>query len=1395
MSEDMPAEDAPAETPNRSKRSRLLKWTASILLALVVAFLLAVAFFNSSFGKRFIADQIAQVAPASGLRFEVGRIEGDIYSDAVLHDVVVLDPKGKFLTIPVVELDWRPLSWITSGLDIRNLVARRGTLLRAPELLPGDPDAPILPDFDIRIDRLEIENLTVVAGVVGDSAQRVDLVGKADIRDGRVFAELDSDLGSKDELYALIDAEPDGDRFDLKLDYNAPEGGVLAGLIGADAAYSAKLVGEGTWRTWTGHFVAQRNDEAVAAFEITNAAGQYGLLGQAYPGDLVAGLTANALGDAVSIGAKGTLVDSVLDGSIAVEGRAFEGTGKGSIDLVNNSFDGFKVLASLTDPDLFGEGIRVEGGQVNAAFDGAFRDLTIEHVLSVDAFQTGDTRIADITQQSTARYDGSRWTLPLGGTIGRVETGIAMADPRLVGGTFGGTLLYTGRQLLSDDLAVNFPDANARLSLSGDLRAGAYALSGPVTARGLALENIGTLDGTARINFLIGNGAPWVLRADFDGRIPRVTNSTLANIAGPNITLNGGVSLGETAPIEFRNVRLSAQKLSLVMDGQAREGATSVAGRGRHQDYGDFTVEAALADAGPTATLVFASPLPAAGLKDVRVAIAPSDEGFDIDTEGQSLLGAFNGQIGLISPANGATQIAIRELNIWKTAVSGNLTLAEGGADGALSLSGGGLDGKIGLAARGGGQGFFFDVDARGAKFGGATPISIANADLEGRGYLKDGNSTVEASMTGQGLSYGAVFIGRMAAKAELENGSGTATASLAGRRGSRFNLQLNANIAPERFVIAGRGDFAGKRLTMPRRAVLSKQSDGGWKLADTQINYGKGGLIASGEFGGRTRALDLALKDMPLSLVDLAVSDVGLGGTISGKVDIRALGENPPVGNARVIVSNLSRSGLVLSSKPIDLTLVSSLSADSLELRAVLDEAGKRRGRIQARISGLPRAGGLVRRLNRGKLLGQLRYNGPAASLWRLAAIEAFDLTGPLAVSADVSGTLSDPRVRGSMRSDNLRVQSALSGTDVQNVSVRGTFAGSRLSLTRFNGKTDNGGTVSGSGTIDLENLGERGPALDIKVAAKNARLLNANGIDATITGPLRMVSNGIGGTIAGRVTIDRASWGLGAAAAEVGLPRIRTREINVPSDIAPRRAGYRPWRYLIDAKSSSRIQVDGLGLESEWGADIKLRGTTSDPRIGGEARVVRGFYRFAGTRFELTRGRIAFNENGAIDPRLDIVAETDRDGLNVEVSVSGNALQPEIVFSSTPALPEEEILSRLLFGGSITELSATDALQLGTALASLRGGAGLDPINALRSAIGLDRLRIVSADPALNRGTGVALGKNIGKKFYVEIITDGRGYSATEAEFRITSWLSLLGSVSTIGRESVVAEISRDY
>ncbi|MEX0341588.1 MAG: translocation/assembly module TamB domain-containing protein, partial [Erythrobacter sp.] len=1113
-------------------------------------------------------------------------------------------------------------------------------------------------------------------------------------------------------------------------------------------------------------------------------------------------IPARALGTDVALKADVAVDNRIFDGQARLVGRGVGVTMDGLVDLAENRAEDLEINAFVRDPNLLGDDIELRGGQLSATLDGPFSRLAIAHDLRVDELDLGGTLLAGLRQQGTARYDGTRWTLPLDLTLARAVSGNALIDPRLVDGVGRGTLILTGSRLLADDLRVVFPGTSANFALRGDLASGQYQLRGPITAQRLALDGVGTAGGTAVIDLSLAPETPWRLNAQLDARIAPVTNATLANLAGTPIRVRGGIDVGGGVPLAFNRLRVDASKVQLALDGSVRDGTTRVAGTGKHVDFGDFTVEASVDEAGPSAALVFARP--ATGLENVRLAIAPSEDGFAIGTEGGSVLGPFAGQLNLIAPEDGPTRIAIERMRVSDTAVTGGVTLVDGAVDGRLAFAGGGVDGTVALTPRAAGQGLDVGLAARNARFGGETPLRVARADIDASGLIRDGNTSFAGSGTATGVSYGTLFIARIAAKGEVENGVGKLDASLAGRRSGRFVLDLNARIQPRRLAVALQGEFIGRQISMPRRAVLTSLDGGGWRLAPTQVSYGDGGLIASGEFGSGDLDFDFKLAQMPLSLIDIVRPDTGLGGTISGTVAYRTGVNRLPVGEAKVKIDGLTRSGLVLTSRPVDVALVARLSEDELEARALLRNEDIQRGRAQARITGLPGGGMLLDRLRAGNLFAQLRYRGAAESLWRLAALDTFDITGPIAIAADATGTLADPTVRGSISGDALQLRSSLSGTDIRELAVRGRFRGSRLQLSRFSGTPAGGGSVSGSGIVDLQTLGEtvegrmleiRGPIIDLRASARNARLLDTGGLSATITGPLRIVSNGLGGTIAGRVRVDRASWRLGAAADDLRLPQIATREVNAPANRAPRAAPSRPWRYLIDAQAESRIDVDGMGLDSEWSADINLRGTTDDPRIGGSAEGGRGAYTFAGTRFELTRGEIDFDASVPIDPRLDIRAETERDGLTVEATVRGSATQPEIAFSSSPALPEEELLARLLFGGSVTSLSATDALQLGAAVASLRGGGGMDPINQLRSAIGLDRLRIVSADPALSRGTGVALGKNFGRRFYAEIITDGRGYSATEVEFRVTSWLSLLAAVSTVGRESVVAEISRDY
>jgi translocation and assembly module TamB len=1385
-------EDEPPPPPRAHWRWGWRKAVLAAVLGVIGLALLAAAVINSPIGHRFIADSIARYAPASGLRIRIGRIEGSLLGTARLHDVTLADPQGVFLRVPEAELDWRPMHWFTSGLDVRELSAHRGVLLRVPKLNPGNPDAPLLPDFDIRIDKLVLDHFIVAKGIAGP-ARRVDLKARADIRKGRAYLKVLGRFDGRDRLDLLLDAEPARNRLAINGDYDAPRGGVLAALVGATHEIRARLVGKGDWRQWDGALLIEQERLHLAALKLGARSGRYSVLGQIRPDGLIGGAAHRALGDVAAVDASATLARSAIDGRIALTGGGLRTVGQGKVDLAGNRFDGFELSAVTTDPGLLGGDVRLDAAKLTARLDGGFRDLAADYRLSARQLAIGAIRIEQPAGKGIARREGTRWTVPVNLAAARVLTGNAVADRKLVAPRLTATLTLDNGRLASRDMALVAPGLTARLALAADLARGGYAVAGPVVAQGLALPDVGTIDGRADIVFRIGARSPWWLQAKAAGRMTRTDNATIAALAGTGLRFSGELETGGAQPLLIRRARLDGSKLSLTLGGRVLPGGTtSISGQGRHADYGPFTVQAQFAKDGPHAALVFADPLPAAGLSQVHVALAPISDGLRIETDGGSALGPFKGALALYMAPGAPTRIEIEQMNVANTQLSGGLVLAGGGADGVLTLAGGGLDGTLRLGPRSGGQGFDIALTARNARFAGDRAIGISRGKLNASGHVSGGRLALSGNLLGGGISYGDLFIGRIAAKAEIADGRGTFNATLAGRRGSRFNLQLLGEAAPDRLAVVATGNYAGSAIAMPRRAVLTRE-DGGWRLAPTEIDFDKGRMIASGLIGNSTE-LQLAMADIPLTVADIAVSDLGLGGTASGIVDYRHTRGALATGDARLIVKGLTRSGLLLTSRPIDLALVARLDADDLQARVVLRENGTARGRMQARIANLPADGSLGERLNRGNLFAQLRYAGPADALWRLIALEGFDITGPIEVAANASGSLGAPRIDGSLASDDATVQSVLTGSRVEHVRARGGFAGSRLVLSTLSGEVPGGGSVVGSGTIDFTDLATRPPAIDLKLAAHNAQLIDRDDLAATVTGPLRIVSDGRKGTIAGRLTIDRARWQLGQAEA-AELPSVRTQEINLPSDIAPQRTPATVWRYLIDARGSDRIVVRGMGLDSVWGANVQVRGTTATLAITGRADLVRGSYEFAGKSFDMTRGIIRFNGESPPNPQLDIAAEADVTGLTAKVTVTGSALVPTITFTSTPALPEEELLSRLLFGDSITQISAPEALQLAAALASLRGGGGLDPINKLRSSIGLDRLRIVSADPTIGRSTAISAGKYLGRKFYAEIITDGRGYSATQVEFRITSWLSLLSSVSTLGQESLNVKVSKDY
>ena len=219
-------------------------------------------------------------------------------------------------------------------------------------------------------------------------------------------------------------------------------------------------------------------------------------------------------------------------------------------------------------------------------------------------------------------------------------------------------------------------------------------------------------------------------------------------------------------------------------------------------------------------------------------------------------------------------------------------------------------------------------------------------------------------------------------------------------------------------------------------------------------------------------------------------------------------------------------------------------------------------------------------------------------------------------------------------------------------------------------------------------------------------------------------------------------------------------------------------------------------MGLESEWRANLRVTGTSDAPNIAGDMQLIRGTLGFAGRSFELESGRLSFNGSAAANATIRVTAASEVDGTTVRVNIRGTGNNPDITFSSTPALPQDEIMARILFGNSIGELTAIQAVQLAGSLNALRGGSGgLNPLGVLQSATGLDRLRILGADEKTGRGTAVAFGQYITNDVYVEIVTDARGYTASQIEISLTPALSVLSQISSQGTSNVNVRYKKDY
>jgi translocation and assembly module TamB len=1388
------SEEAALSTVQRSRwrprpdwARRLGRELLALFVSLLVLLIVALIVLDTAPGHRFIVDRIAGLETASGLKFRIGRIEGSIFGKSRLRNVAVYDQHGLFASSPEIDLDWAPAAWLYNSLQIESLTAERVTLARLPKLKVTGRRGPILPGFDIHVGKLEVQRLELGPKVTG-LARSGRLNGTLDVRSGRALVAVQAAIDRNgDRIRFTLDAEPDRDRFDLDASVHSPANGLVPAMVGSKRPLDLVIGGDGSWSRWRGRAALDLSGRPTARLALGVDKGRYRLAGQLAPAQFLTGKLMRLTTPKVQVTGDGFLKDRILDGQLTVGSPALRAVARGSVDLGHNAYRDLRLGIDLLKPPALFPNMTGRNVRLVWTLDGPFASAKYAYRLTSPHVQFDNTGFDELRAEGRGKLSPWPMRVPLR-LQAKAITGVGdVAGAILANARIEGMLDVTPRFVRGEGLKLTSAKLNGKLSVLVNLVTGEFEVlvSGGMTR--YLIPGLGIVDVITDLkvvpgpggkgSHVVGHAKAWVRRLD---------NSFFRDLTGGLPRLETDLERRGDGILHLTNLQIYSPKLRLAGAGERlRDGTFHIVARGRQAKYGALRLTLDGRIERPKLDLLFDRPNETLGLTNVRLLLNPTAAGFDYQAVGGSRLGPFTSDGRILLPRNGPATIAIAALNVANSAASGNLRSDPGGFTGSLALSGGGLDGTLAFAPAGGAQKIEAHLSGRGVRF--PRYFAVQAGRLDGTIILADDRTTLDGVVNARGISTGAITLAQLAANAHLVNGSGQIRAAFAGRRGAAFSFTTLAEVSPDRIAITGKGEVERRPLVLQQAAVLTRLGDG-WALAPTRLSFGGGGATVSGRSGSLPE-VHAELRSMPLDVLDIGWPNLDLNGSASGRIDYAWKGARS--GRADLRIRGMSRSGLVLASKPIDVGLAAIVSGDKAAMRAVAVSDGKTIGRAQGRFAPLGR-GALIAELMNAPLFAQLRYTGPADTLWRLSGTEVIDLSGPIAIGADITGRLVDPAIRGSIRTQNARLESAVTGMVIDQLAADARFSGPQLIFSRIAGNTSGGGSIQGSGSVTF-NSGRT--ALDLGFTATQALLLNRDDIAARVTGPLRIRSDGQTGTISGDLRLDKGRFTLGRASAAESVPQLQVRHRGLDTDEVIESADLHPWK--LDLKVAGReLQVRGLGIDSRWSTNLDIGGAADAPRFTGRADLVRGDYEFAGRTFRLDRGVIRFRGESPPDPLLDIRAVAQVQGLDASVRVTGTGLNPEINFASVPALPQDELLSRLLFGTSITNLSAPEALQLASAVAALQSGStNLDPINALRRAVGLDRLRIVPADIATGQKTGVAAGKYIGRKLFVEVITDGQGYSATRAEYQVTRWLSILSSVSTIGRTSANVRVSKDY
>lgn len=1353
------------QTPEKPKNwVRISLWIFATVLAILLILRLLIA---SPVGSNILESQIENRVIA-GQTIQIEGLKGDILGKFRFKTLSISDETGEWLTAQNGQIEWKPFSLASKTLHIVSTDINAITLSKRPEFETEntntenkDNSPPFIKRFivdDVNLPFIQVkEGLGLPASDIGLSAS-LDIGGS---QNNFKLISTSADVGKTQTQIkdtATVDLEWSLQKLLTgSVQIQIPQNGFVSSLLPKPLENDLRITfdGNGNLKDWQSIGKVLSGDKTLASIDGKSVKSQtrINIISDLEGFELAAPLT-KRLGTTMRLDLEGDL-SSLKNANLAahLDSRVMDISTTGPINLRQlKMLEPWKIeadaesLAQLTgQDDLNADAVSFAGdwmySEENASVNG---NITAQNI------SYGEQRIKGLEAGINAALDETDLSIESDITLRSPFTNIEAADKLL-----GDTLNVNTRASLSPDTQVI--DIHALKLKSAFLSANAEGQIDPNGEISLDAEttvsNIEKItdfaSGTVFLNTNLqrkGLNQPLNITVSSDRNSIEIQNDELAAVLNSSPTLSANASVSENGDIQFKG-RLGADQNTAAFTGRL------IGQR--------LTANANLA-------------IPTFSLDETNI-------------ETLNVSAKLNGPISKLDFASDASLVSaiIAGRNIANAKLVANGTLQDGAVtsnllvdsmvdtfplNAAIELKSADIieitrldanwaDLKLNANAKLGGS---VPLNAQLKLAGPLTPLSIdGRVDIEG---VIDGQM-IDVSGQTQNVKFGTTLLetsdltikGSMDAIDFAISSSGN-TKFIDPDTPIEINIKGIADLSSDIRSINANLDGILDETKISTQKPLIIESQNSETTLKTTLN-GFGGLLdVQGKKTDTDLNLETSISDVSINQISSLFGRDGLTGNINANANWHGT-SNEGAADYSLDITDAGRKGDSIAHIEASavgqfiegrfVSIIEAHNGSDLNMDAVFSTP-------LLVTNGLPSVNSNeVSRLDIGAL-------GKLEAVWAIIGLDSVDLNGFFDINAEAEAPLAELRPIGKITVSDTSFEHDRYGSRMHNIDVEANFDTASLELISATATGLDGGTVEGSGSIFWDQ--EKQSAL--RTRFKNFGALKFDGVGANFTGDLDVARAQDGIQISGDLNVNEAKINI----AQFGSSGVKTVDVVFVDEmqngkaLEPKVSPTSRMALDINVKADRRVFVTGRGVNIEMAASTKIGGTLKKPDVRGGANIVRGNFSLLGQPFEFTSGSVRLDGN-PMDATTEMKANRTSDGITSSIIVSGQVRSPEISFASSPDLPEDEIISRLLFGRSPSRLSAVEAAQLAVAAASITGdGQGFAPLADLQNAIGLDRLAI-SQDA--NNAPQLETGKYLSDDVYVELRSRSGGESDLAIEW----------------------------